>query len=47
MIIFVQLCRIIDKNVNEFKSSIGSGRTNESNEKGSLCCKIASKDNSV
>jgi len=30
MLRFVQ-CRTIDKNLNVFKSSIGSGRTNESN----------------
>jgi len=32
MLIFVQVCRTIDKNLSVFKSSIGSGRTNESNE---------------
>ena len=32
MLIFVQVCRTIDKNLNVFKSSVGSGRTNESNE---------------
>jgi len=31
MLIFVQVCRTIDKNLSVFKSSIGSGRTNESN----------------
>jgi len=31
MLIFVQVCRTIDKNLNVFKSSIGSGRTNEKN----------------
>ena len=39
MLIFVQVCRIVDTNL---YSSIGSERTNESNEffKGILCCKI-------
>jgi len=32
MLIFVQVCRTIDKNLSVFKSSIGSRRTNESNE---------------
>jgi len=32
MLIFVQVCRTIDKNLSVFKSSVGSGRTNESNE---------------
>jgi hypothetical protein len=32
MLIFVQVCRTIDKNLSVFNSSIGSGRTNESNE---------------
>jgi len=31
MLIFVQVCRTIDKNLNVFKRSIGPGRTNESN----------------
>jgi hypothetical protein len=31
MLIFVKVCRTIDKNLNVFISSIGSGRTNESN----------------
>jgi len=31
MLIFVQVCRTIDKKLNVFKSSISSGRTNESN----------------
>jgi len=31
MLIFVQMCRTIDKNLNVFKSSIGSGRTKEGN----------------
>jgi len=31
MLIFVQVCRTIDKNLDVFKSSISSGRTNESN----------------
>jgi len=31
MLIFVQVCRTIDKNLSVFKSSISSGRTNESN----------------
>jgi hypothetical protein len=31
MLIFVQVCRTIDKNSSVFISSIGSGRTNESN----------------
>jgi len=32
MLIFVQVCKTIDKNLSVFNSSIGSGRTNESNE---------------
>jgi len=38
MLIFVQVCRTINKNLNQI---LGSGRTNESNEiyKRSLCCK--------
>jgi len=32
MLIFVQVCRTINKNLNVFKSSIGSGRTIEGNE---------------
>jgi len=32
MLIFVQVCRTIDKNLSVFISSIRSGRTNESNE---------------
>ena len=32
MLIFVQVCRTIDKKLNVFDLSIGSGRTNESNE---------------
>jgi len=32
MLIFVQVCRTIDKNLYVCKPSIGSGRTNESNE---------------
>jgi len=31
MLIFVQVCRTIDKNLSVFKSSIGSRRKNESN----------------
>jgi len=31
MLIFVQVYRTIDKNLNVFKSNIGSGRTNETN----------------
>jgi len=31
MLIFVQVCRTIDKNLSVFKSSIGYGRTNASN----------------
>jgi len=31
MLIFVQVCRTIDKHLSVFKSSIGSGRTNENN----------------
>jgi len=31
MLIFVQVCRTIDKNSSVFIPSIGSGRTNESN----------------
>jgi len=38
MLIFVQVCRTIDKNLKFFKSSIGSGRTNESNR---ICKKEA------
>jgi len=30
MLIFVQMCKTIDKNLSVFKSSIDSGRTNES-----------------
>jgi len=30
MLIFVQVCRTINKNLYVFKPSIGSGRTNES-----------------
>ena len=30
MLIFVQVCMPIDKNLNVFNSTIGSGRTNES-----------------
>jgi len=50
MLIFVQVCRTIDKNVKVFISSISSGRTNESNgilQKGSLFCKIASEEDRV
>ena len=32
MLIFVQVCRTIDKNLSVFNSSIGYGITNESNE---------------
>jgi len=32
MLIFVQVCRTIDKNLNVFESSIGFGRINESNK---------------
>jgi len=32
MLIFAQVCRAIDKKLNVFKPSIGSERTNESNE---------------
>ena len=41
LLIFVQVCRTIDKNLSVFISSIGSGRTNESSGiyKRSLCCK--------
>jgi len=31
MLIFVQVCRTIDKKLYDFKPSIGSERTNESN----------------
>jgi len=49
MLIFVQVCKTIDKNLSVFISSIGFGRTNESNGiyKRSLCCKKASKEKSV
>jgi len=47
MLIFVQVCRTIDKNLSFYKSSIGSGRTNEEQwnlQKGSLCCRKASEE---
>jgi len=53
MLIFVQVCRSIDKNLSVFISRLGSGRTNESkrNYKKEACVtrrsmkKIASEDN--
>ena len=46
MLIFVHVCRTINKNLYVLNSCIGSGRTKESNEinKGSLYCKTESKD---
>jgi len=47
MLIFVQVCRTIDKNSVSLKSSIGSERTNKEQgnlQKGSLCCKKASEE---
>jgi len=44
MLIFVQVCKTIDKNLRVSKSSIGYRRTNEEQwnlQKGSLCCKKA------
>jgi len=44
MLIFVQVCRTIYKNLVSLQSSIGSGRTNEEKwnlQKGRLCCKEA------
>ena len=50
LLIFVQVCRTIDKNLSVFKSSIGSGKPNEEQwnlQKGSLCCKKASEEKEV
>jgi len=50
MLIFVQVCRTIDKNLSVAKSSIGSGRTNKEQwnlHEGSLCCKKTSEEKDV
>ena len=50
MLIFVQVCRIIDKKVYVFKPSIGSGRTKKSNgiyEKEACVARIESEEDKV